>query len=442
MSNIAVVGTGYVGLVAGTLFADCGHTVACCDVDEKKIKTLNTGVSTIYEEGLEELIQKNLKKGGLTFTTDIPSSIKNAEVVFIAVGTPPLENGEADLSYVRDVAAEIGRCLNGYKVIVDKSTVPVGTAREVSSIIKKELSARGESIDFEVVSNPEFLREGTSVYDFTHPDRVVIGCRSQKAFEIMNGLYWQLIGDEAPIVKVLPETAEMIKYASNAFLAVKISYINELACLCEKVGADVEEVAHSMGLDNRISEHFLQAGPGYGGSCFPKDTSAICKTARQHDVELNVIGAAITANENQKQHMVEKIKRELNGVSDKTLCILGVTFKPGTDDMRDSPALVIVRSLIENGAKIRIYDPQCGAAKDYFGDIWDSITVCCDEYQAARGADAAVLITHWPQFKAINLPRLKDEMKGCHFFDLRNMFSGKKEKFSSLGYRYYGVGKA
>ncbi len=440
MSNIAVIGSGYVGLVAGTMFSDCGHSVICCDVDRSKVDALCRGESPIYEEGLEELLKKNLERGTLSFTTDIPLAIKSADVIFIAVGTPPREDGHADLSYVYNVAHDIGRYMNGDKIIVDKSTVPVGTAKAVSKMIEEELAARGLDFEYEVVSNPEFLREGTSVYDFSYPDRVVLGCRSDKSFEIMSGVYRKLIGDEPPILKVLPETAEMIKYASNAYLAVKIAYINELACLCEKTGADIEEVAYGMGLDNRISPKFMEAGPGYGGSCFPKDTNAICNTACLHGMELKIIGAAIKANERQKLHMVTKISEAMGSLKGKTIAVLGITFKPGTDDMRDAPSLVIIPELIKLGAKVRIFDPQAKKeAKWRFQDVWESITLHKSEYEAAQGADAAVLLTHWPQFKDIDFGKLKDEMADGYFFDLRNMFG--KELLSSHGFKYHCVGK-
>ncbi len=438
MSKIAVVGTGYVGLVAGTMFSDCGHDVICCDIDDNKIDILNSGVSTIYEEGLEPLIAKNLAAGALRFTSDIPFAIRESDVIFIAVGTPPREDGHADLSFVHDVAHTIGKHMNAPKIVVDKSTVPVGTAKAVAKIISGELSARGETIGFEVVSNPEFLREGTSVADFRTPDRVVIGCRTDEAFSAMESIYRKLIGYDPPIRKVLPETAEMIKYASNAFLAVKISYINELSRLCEKVGADIDEVAHSMGLDARISPHFFQAGPGYGGSCFPKDTKAICNTAVEEGINLEIIEAAIRANDRQKLHMVEKITNAMGGVSGKTVCVLGVTFKPGTDDTRDAPSLVIISELAKKGAHVRIYDPQCKAEFcEYFGG--GGVCVCGDEYEAASGADAAVLLTHWPEFSRTDMAKLKAGMAGEHFFDLRNMFS--KEPFEAIGFKYHCVGK-
>lgn len=440
MSKITVVGTGYVGLVAGTMFSDCGHQVICCDIDSSKIDMLNDGKSPIYEEGLEPLIVKNLAKGTLRFTAEIPSAIKASDVIFIAVGTPPREDGHADLSFVYEVARTIGEHINAQKIIVDKSTVPVGTAREVGRIISEQLAARGEDIPFEVVSNPEFLREGTSVADFRHPDRVVIGCRSDAAFSVMEGIYRKLIGYDPPIRKVLPETAEMIKYASNAFLAVKISYINELSRLCEKVGADIDEVAHSMGLDARISPHFFQAGPGYGGSCFPKDTKAICNTAMQEGLNLQIIEAAIDANERQKLHMVDKITGAMGDVNGKLICVLGVTFKPGTDDLRDAPSLVIIEELTKRGAKIKVYDPQC---KPSFCELFElngaAITVCGDEYEAADGAHAAVLLTHWPQFGDMDLAKLKQAMAGDHFFDLRNMFT--REPLEAIGFTYHCVGK-
>ncbi len=440
MSNIAVVGSGYVGLVAGTMFADCGHSVICCDVDKSKVDMLTQGKSPIYEEGLEDLLKNNLEKGTLTFTTDIPLAIKSSEVIFIAVGTPPLPDGHADLSYVYNVAHEIGKHMDGNTIVVDKSTVPVGTAKAVAQIVKEELDARGASHRFEVVSNPEFLREGTSVADFKYPDRVVLGCRTEKACNVMSDVYRQLVGNDVPILKVKPETAEMIKYASNAYLAVKIAYINELACLCEKTGADIEEVAYGMGLDSRISPKFMEAGPGYGGSCFPKDTNAICNTASLHGMELRIIKAAIRANEKQKLHMAKKISRAMGSLQGKTISVLGITFKPGTDDMRDAPSLVIIPELIKLGATIKIYDPQCQKeAKWRFQDVWESITLHQSEYEAVEGADAVVLLTQWPQFANLDFSTVKNTMNGNYFFDLRNMF--QKEQITPHGFEYHCVGK-
>lgn len=440
MANISIVGTGYVGLVSGAMFADLGHRVICCDNNQAKIETLMQGKVPIFEEGLSDIIVSTTKNNLLSFTTDIEKAIVAADIIFIAVGTPPLSDGNADLSYVYSVAGTIGEVIDRFKIIVDKSTVPIGTSKEVTSIIEQKQKERGVDIPFEVVSNPEFLREGTGVYDFSHPDRIVIGCRTQRAFDIMCDVYQSFANTGVPVVKVLPETAEMIKYASNSFLAVKIAYINEIAYLCEKTGADVSEVAYAMGLDQRIAPAFLQPGPGYGGSCFPKDTLALCNIAKQNSTSVSIIEAAVASNETQKLRVVEKIKKALGDLQGKTIAILGVTFKPETDDMRAAPSLTIIPKLVEAGATLQIFDPQgMDNAQAEFLDISNFMEYCSDEYAACKNADAIVLLTHWPQFKELNYPLILGTMRGNYFFDLRNMFS--QDIFSNFGFRYYCVGK-
>ncbi len=437
--KIGVVGSGYVGLVAGACLADFGHDVTCMDVDEKKIKGLRNGVMPIYEPGLDDVVLRNYEYKRLDFTTDIEKTVKESDVLFIAVGTPPKDDGSADLQYVLSVADDIGKHINGYKVVVDKSTVPVGTGRLVRETIEKRLKERGVDHEFDVVSNPEFLREGKSIHDFTHPDRIVIGCESQKAGEVMKKVYRVLYLNNTPFVMTNIETAELIKYASNAFLAVKISFINEMSQLAEKVGANVQEIAKAMGMDGRISKKFLHAGCGYGGSCFPKDTKAIVDIAAKNDVDLKIITSAIDANETQKQKMVEKIVNSMGTVAGKTISVLGLTFKPETDDMRDAPSLVILNELVKKGAKIRTFCPQgFKEAKWRLADIQDSIEYCGDSYLAVEGSDAVVILTEWNQFRGLNLEKIKDLMKDNYFFDLRNIYStdsSVRELF-----KYSGVG--
>lgn len=440
VAKISIVGTGYVGLVSGAMFASLGHHVICCDIDSRKIDALNQGVVPIYEEGLPEIISSTVQSGHLVFTTEIDHAIVASDVIFIAVGTPPLPDGNADLSFIYSVAETIGKHIDSYKVVVDKSTVPIGTSREVTALIQRSQCERGVDIPFEVVSNPEFLREGTGVYDFSHPDRIVIGCRTQKAFDIMQDVYRSFSDAGIPVLKVLPETAEMIKYASNSFLAVKIAYINEIAYLCEKTGADVSEVSHAMGLDERIAPAFLQPGPGYGGSCFPKDTLALCSIADSCNASASIIQAAIDSNEAQKLRMVTKIKKGLGNLSGKVLAILGVAFKPETDDMRCAPSLTIIPRLIEAGAKIKVFDPQAmeNAQTEFLG-FHGLIDYCEDEYAACKDADAIILLTHWAQFNDLDYSRIRENMHGDHFYDLRNMLDGASLK--EKGYQYYCVGK-
>jgi UDPglucose 6-dehydrogenase len=376
----------------------------------------------------------------LQFTSEIKEAVETSEVLFIAVGTPPADDGSADLRYVLEVANSIGEHMNGYRVVVDKSTVPVGTGKLVKETIQKKLDERGVDFEFDVVSNPEFLREGKAVNDCLRPDRVVIGYSDERAKEMMKKVYNVLYINETPFVFTSVETAEMIKYASNAFLAVKISFINEMALLAEKVGADVQQIAKAMGQDGRISPKFLHAGPGYGGSCFPKDTKAIVDIAKKYGEEFKVIDAAIQANEKQKQKMVEKIVSNMGSVENKVITVLGLSFKPETDDMRDAPSIDIIRGLVKNGARIKAYCPEgIKEAKWRLKDIEESIEYCDNEYIAVKDADATVIITEWNQFRGISLSKVKDLMKGNYLFDLRNIYS-KSSEVKKI-FNYYGVGK-
>ncbi len=438
-NKISIIGTGYVGLVGGVCLADFGNTIINVDINEEKIEQLKRGEVPIYEQGLQDMLDRNMEEGRISFTTDVAAAVEESEVIFISVGTPPDEDGSADLTAVLEVAKTIGQNMNGYKVVVDKSTVPVGTGRKVAATIQEQLDERGANFDFDVVSNPEFLREGKAVHDFTHPDRIVIGTESEQAREILSEVYRALYLNDVPFVYTNLETAEMIKYASNAFLATKISFINEMSVLSEKVGANVQEIARAMGMDGRISDKFLHSGPGYGGSCFPKDTRAIVRIANEHDVDLKVIQAGIEANEYQKKHMVEKITGRLDDLEGKPLGILGLSFKPETDDMRESPALTILPELIEAGAKIRAYDPQAmeestWRLKEYEQDI----IYCANEYDTMKGSDALVLVTEWNQFRRLDLQRVKDLLANPVFFDLRNVY--KEKEVAKYDIDYIGVG--
>lgn len=438
--KIGVVGTGYVGLVQGVIMAEFGLNVICMDISEEKIENLKNGIIPIYEPGLKELLEKNMKAGRIEFTTDMKYTTENSEVIFIAVGTPPALDGSADLHFVLEVAKSIGQYMNRYKVVVDKSTVPVGTGKLVRETIQKELDSRNLSYEFDIVSNPEFLREGKAVGDCLKPDRVVIGTESEKAKEIMKKVYDVLYINETPFVFTNIETAEMIKYASNAFLAVKISFINEISLLAEKVGANTQEIAKAMGKDGRISPKFLHCGPGYGGSCFPKDTKAIVDIAKKHGEEMYVIKAAIDANEKQKRKMVEKIITKMNGVKEKTIAILGLSFKPDTDDMRDAPSIDIIKGLIEAGAKIQAYCPEgMRESKWRLEEYKESISYCEDEYSAVDKVDAIVLMTEWHQFRGMNLEKIRKKVKDNYYFDLRNVHV-KDIKVRGL-FKYYPVGQ-
>lgn len=433
--KIGIVGTGYVGLVQGVIMAEFGLNVICMDVSEEKINSLKNGIVPIYEPGLKELLDKNMKAERIEFTTDIKYATENSDVIFIAVGTPPALDGSADLHYVLEVATNIGKYMNGYKVIVDKSTVPVGTGKLVRETIQKELNNRKLDFEFDIVSNPEFLREGKAVGDCLRPDRVVIGTESEKAKEIMKKVYDVLFINETPFVFTNLETAEMIKYASNAFLAVKISFINEISLLAEKIGANTQEIAKAMGKDGRISPKFLHCGPGYGGSCFPKDTKAIVDIAKKYGEDMYVIKAAIDANEKQKKKMVEKIIEKMNGVEGKHIAILGLSFKPDTDDMRDAPSIDIIRGLVKAGAKIQAYCPEgMKEARWRLEDCENSITYCADEYSVVNDADAVVLMTEWNQFRGMNLEKIKARMKGNFYFDFRNIYTKNSEIRKEFNY--------
>ena len=438
--KIGVVGTGYVGLVQGVIMSEFGLNVICMDVSDEKINSLKNGIVPIYEPGLKELLEKNMKAERIEFTTDMKYTTENSDVIFIAVGTPPALDGSADLHFVLDVAKNIGKYMNDYKVIVDKSTVPVGTGKLVRETIQKELDERKLDFEFDIVSNPEFLREGKAVGDCLRPDRVVIGTESEKAKEIMKKVYDVLFINETPFVFTNIETAEMIKYASNAFLAVKISFINEIALLAEKVGANTQEIAKAMGKDGRISPKFLHCGPGYGGSCFPKDTKAIVDIAKKYDEDMYVIKAAIDANEKQKRKMVEKIVEKMNGVEGKHIAVLGLSFKPDTDDMRDAPSIDIIRGLVKAGAKIQAYCPEgMKEARWRLEDCENSITYCADEYSAVNEVDAVVLMTEWNQFRGMNLEKVRERMNGKFYFDLRNIYT-KDSRVREL-FEYYPVGE-
>jgi UDPglucose 6-dehydrogenase len=432
--NITVVGSGYVGLVTAACLADFGHFVVSVDKDADKIGRLKNGQIPIYEICLEEIVQRNLRDGRLTFTTDLQAGMAKAQVIFIGVGTPPLADGAADLSQVEQVAREIAANLDDYKVIVNKSTVPVGTAKWVTDLINENLQ---REVQFDVVSNPEFLREGTAVQDFTHPDRIVIGSNSERAVNLMKEVYRNLYLLETPFIVTNPETAELIKYASNAFLATKITYINEMANLCEAVGGDVQVLAKAMGMDGRIGYKFLHAGPGYGGSCFPKDTKALTQIARQYGERVSIVETVVAANESQKSRMVQKIRRLLGGLDGKTIVILGLAFKNNTDDMRDAPSITIINGLLEAGAVVKAHDPEAmNEAKKLFGA---SIEYCGDPYQAAKQADALVIVTDWNAYRRLDLAQLKTVMKNPVLFDFRNLYAPDEAK--NAGFIYEGVGR-
>ncbi len=433
--HITVVGTGYVGLVAGAGLADFGLHVVCVDKIKEKIDLLNNGIIPFYEPGLKELVDRNVANGRLSFSTDLDQAIRSSLVIFIAVGTPSRDDGSVDLSYVEEVAQYIGGCIDDYKVVVTKSTVPVGTNRRIKEIIDGKCSG-GAFVD--VVSNPEFLREGSAVEDFMRPNRVVIGSDSPKALAIVKDIYRPLYLIETPFVITNLETAEMIKYASNAFLATKISFINEVANLCEKVGADVHHVAKAMGLDKRIGPKFLHPGPGFGGSCFPKDTMAFASLGMTHSMPLKIVEAVIDVNNRQKMRSVEKVREILNGKpKGKTVSILGLSFKPNTSDIREAPSIVLVSSLLKDGMKINVYDPA--AIKEFKSIFKDKISYCNDPYEASTGADVAVIVTEWNEFRNLDLERLKGLMNSPNMVDLRNVYD--PEKTRSLGFNYIGVGR-
>jgi len=431
--EISVIGTGYVGLVTGTCLADFGLSVTCVDQDEKKISLLNSGGVPIYEPNLAPLIQKNISAGRLTFTTDLEKAVQQSKVIFIAVGTPSNNDGSANLKQIEKVAQQIAASINEYKVIVNKSTVPIGTATKIKEIINKNVITPSP---FDVVSNPEFLREGSAVYDFTHPDKIVIGTDSPKALKIMQEIYRPLYLIDTPFVITNPETAELIKYACNAFLATKITFINEIANLCDKVGADVHQIAKAMGLDGRISPKFLHPGPGYGGSCFPKDTEALCSIAESFGYEFKTLKAVVSANKRQREIMIDKIKHHLRDLKGKTIAVLGLAFKQNTDDIRKSPSIDIIKLLLKEDAQIKCFDPL---AMENTKKILPDLTYCRDEYDTAQNSNALVILTEWNQFRNLDLSKIKKLLKTPILLDLRNLY--EPEKVKSLGFIYEGIGR-
>jgi len=432
--DIAVIGTGYVGLVTGAGLADFGNDVVCVDIDEKKIDALKKGIIPIYEPGLDTLVSKNAEEGRLRFTTDLGNAIQNARAIFIAVGTPPKPDGSADLRYVEQVARSIAEHMNGPKLVITKSTVPIGTGR----MIEKILHENGNGHKGSVVSNPEFLREGSAIEDFMRPDRVVIGASDEESVALMKEIYAPLHSLEIPFVVTNVESSELIKYAANGFLATKITFINEIAQICERVGADVHDVAIGMGLDSRIGPKFLQAGPGFGGSCFPKDTSAMADISRRHGYEFQIMEAVLRVNDAVKLRMIDKIVDALGGdVRGKVIGILGLAFKPETDDMRDSPAIPIIRGLQDRGATIRAYDPQ---AKENSKQYFENVTYCDDAYETANEADALVLATEWNEFRALNFDRIRKALRQAVLVDLRNVYD--PQRMRALGFNYTSVGRA
>jgi len=432
--RVAMIGTGYVGLVSGACFADFGHEVTCVDKDQDKIAALEGGEMPIYEPGLNELVAANTRAGRLKFTTELGPAVAAADAVFIAVGTPSRRgDGHADLTFVYDAAREIAGALDGFTVVITKSTVPVGTGDEVENIIRETRA----DCDCAVVSNPEFLREGAAIRDFKHPDRIVVGSTDSKAREVMTELYRPLYLNRSSILFTDRRTAELIKYAANAFLATKITFINEIADLAEKVGADVQEVARGIGLDNRIGSKFLHAGPGFGGSCFPKDAVALLKTGQDNAAPLRVVEAVVAVNDARKRAMARKVASALGGeIRGKTIAVLGLTFKPNTDDMRDSPSIPLITALQDMGAKVRAYDPAgMEQAKAVIGDV----AFCQDAYACAEGASALVIVTEWEQFRALDFARLKGVMERPVLVDLRNIY--RVEEAARHGFEYESVGR-
>ena len=431
--KIAVVGTGYVGLVTGTCFSETGNSVSCVDIDEKKIKKLKKGEIPIYEPGLDALFERNVKQGRLHFTTDLKEGIEGARIIFLALPTPPGEDGSADLQYVLKVAEDLGPLLESYTVIVDKSTVPVGTAKKVHD--KIAVSAK---VEFDVVSNPEFLREGVAVEDFMKPDRVVIGTQSKKAMEVMEKLYAPLVRQGNPILFMDEASAELTKYAANSFLATKITFMNEIANLCEHLGADVDAVRRGIGTDTRIGKRFLFAGIGYGGSCFPKDVQALAKSATKVDYDFKILKSVMEINQGQKTRLIDKAKQHYGGdLSGKTFAMWGLAFKPYTDDIREAPALYNIDALLEAGARIKAYDPE--GMKNVRNVVGDKIEYCVDEYHAAEQADAIFIMTEWPIFRTPDFEKLATVLKGKTIFDGRNLYD--PEAMQELGFNYYSIGR-
>ena len=431
--KIAVVGTGYVGLVTGTCFAETGNTVTCVDIDKEKVAKLNAGRMPIYEPGLDALFERNVNQGRLHFTTSLTEGIKGAKIIFLALPTPPGEDGSADLQYVLKVADDLGPLLEDYTIIVDKSTVPVGTADKVRARI-----AANAKVEFDVVSNPEFLREGVAVEDFMKPDRVVIGTTSQKAQEVMGRLYEPLVRQGNPIIFMDEKSAELTKYAANSFLATKITFMNEIANLCELLDADVDQVRRGIGTDSRIGKRFLFAGIGYGGSCFPKDVQALAKSARDAKYDFRILNAVMDINSHQKTKLFDAIKAYFNSdLRYKTIAIWGLSFKPYTDDIREAPSLANIKLLLQEGARLKVYDPE--AMKNVRNLIGDAVDYCVDEYHAAENADAIFIITEWPIFRNPDFEKLSSILKKKVIFDGRNLYS--PEIMKELGYTYYSIGR-
>ena len=447
MASVAIIGTGYVGLVSGACLADFGNYVTCVDINRDKIESLKKGKIPIYEPGLEDVVIRNTNVRRLSFTQSMEEAVSANDVIFIAVGTPPMEDGSADLTHTEDAARNIGKIINSYKVIVAKSTIPIGTTRKIKQWIEEEISFRINNGQlntkekyFDIISNPEFLREGVAVQDFTHPDRVVIGYDNTHALSIMKDVYRSLYLNETPFIETTFESAEMIKYASNAFLSVKISFINEIANLCDVVGADIQDVSNAMGHDPRIGNKYLNPGPGYGGSCFPKDTRALLHTSKEANSPLLLIESATKANENQKIRMVNKILNSFNTIQGKKFSVLGLSFKPNTDDMRESPSLTIINSLIQKGAYINVSDPAAlEEAKWRLADNIKSISFFTDEYEAIADTDALIIITEWNQYRNLDFTRIKKIIKSPVLFDLRNIY--KRNTIEKLGFSYFAVGQ-
>jgi len=431
--HISIIGTGYVGLVTGACFAEFGVDVTCVDIDSEKIARISAGKMPIYEPGLEQLVTKNMQSGRLRFTTDIKQAVEQALVIFLAVGTPPKSDGSPDLSFVEAAARSIAAHMNGYKVIVTKSTVPIGTGEHLRKLIREEQKTR---LNFGIVSNPEFLREGAAINDFMRPDRVVLGSRDEEAIAIMRDLYRPLYLIEAPFVLTSLEAAELTKYAANAFLATKISFINEIANLCESIGCDVHDVARAIGMDRRIGSKFLHPGPGFGGSCFPKDTQALASVAREFGRDSMIVDAVIEVNRRQRQGMVPKIEKLVGDLQGKTIAILGLAFKPETNDMREAPAIDIINGLLKRGAIVRAYDP---VSMKEAAEVLPEVNYLTDEYEAVTNADALVFVTEWNQFRALDMRRIRDLMRSPKIADLRNIYDPADMR--ELGFEYVGVGR-
>lgn len=436
--KIAMIGTGYVGLVTGTCFAESGNDVCCVDNNEEKINDLLNGNIPIYEPGLEPMVKRNISEERLTFTTKIEEAVAKALLLFIAVGTPPGEDGSADLTHVLSVARSIGRCMKEYRVIVDKSTVPVGTAKLVKAAIQEELDKRGVNIEFDVVSNPEFLKEGNAIDDFMKPDRVVIGCDNVRTGELMKELYSPFVRTGKPIIVMDIASAEMTKYAANAMLATKISFMNDIANLCERLGVDVSQVRHGIGSDSRIGYSFIFPGPGYGGSCFPKDVQAIIKTGQEQGYNLEILNAVESVNKRQKKVLFDKLKNRFGSeLKSKTIAVWGLAFKPNTDDMREAPSIVLIENLVKEGAKVRAYDPE--ALKEAYKIFGDKIEYGSKAYEVLDGADALVIVTEWNEFRRPNFDKIKSLLKQPVIIDGRNLFEPKS--MEQLGFEYEGIGR-